>query len=341
MAFGFQSRQTHRMASPPPSPSRQAELLAERGNIGEAVALLERTATSGDGDAALLLARWRLSGALITRDLKASRHWFGLAAEAGKAEAAFAYLAFLGNGTGGERDWPASVRRLEELARTSEAARRQLETVSAMSLTAQGDPATVPDGEVLATAPYVARFADFLTSDECDYLTEAAAPLLQASVVVDPRSGQLMRNPVRTSDAAGFPLMLENPAIHAINRRLAAISATSPEQGEPLQVLRYAPGQEYKPHSDALPHGDNQRILTILVYLNDDYEGGETRFLATGLEIRGCKGDALLFRNADARGRPDPDAQHAGLPVTRGVKFVASRWIRERRLDLAGPRRAV
>ena len=102
-------------------------------------------------------------------------------------------------------------------------------------------------------------------------------------------------------------------------------------QGEPLQVLRYRPGQEYRPHFDAIANDDNQRVMTFLVYLNDDYEGGETEFLSTGLKVRGRKGDGLLFRNADISGAPDPSSQHAGLPVTAGEKYLASRWIRERR----------
>ena len=101
----------------------------------------------------------------------------------------------------------------------------------------------------------------------------------------------------------GFPLVFESPAIHALCRRLAAASETHVKQGEPLQVLRYRPGQEYRPHFDAIGDEDNQRVLTFLVYLNEDYEGGETEFIATGFKVKGKKGDGLLFRNADAVGR--------------------------------------
>jgi prolyl 4-hydroxylase len=95
-------------------------------------------------------------------------------------------------------------------------------------------------------------------------------------------------------------------------------------------VLSYAPGQEYRQHSDAIGGvaPNQQRVLTFLVYLNEDYEGGETAFPAAGIKVRGRTGDGLLFRNASAEGVPDPCAVHAGLPVTSGAKLIASRWIR-------------
>jgi prolyl 4-hydroxylase len=199
-----------------------------------------------------------------------------------------------------------------------------------MDLSPAGEPAAECRSEILCEAPEVRRFPALFTHAECVYLIETAKPMFQPSVVVDPRTGQQVPNPVRTSSAAGFPFTDENPAIHALNRRLAAASGTDVRSGEPLQVLRYAPGEQYHEHSDALPGvaPAQQRVLTFLVYLDEDYEGGETRFPVPGLTVRGRTGEGLLFRNASADGSPDGRAVHAGLPVTRGVKHLASRWIR-------------
>ena len=125
-------------------------------------------------------------------------------------------------------------------------------------------------------------------------------------------------------------LLLENPAVHALNRRLAAASGTHVTQGEPLQILRYRPGDQYREHVDTIPGRDNQRLFTALVYMNEDFEGGETRFTRAGLDVKGRTGDAIVFRSLRADGRPDPMSAHAGLPVTKGVKLLASRWINER-----------
>jgi prolyl 4-hydroxylase len=136
---------------------------------------------------------------------------------------------------------------------------------------------------------------------------------------------------MRTSDGSTIHWLIEDPAVHALNRRLAAASGSDAAQGEAIQILRYRPGQQYHPHFDFVRASDNQRTWTALVYLNHDYTGGETSFLRTGLKVKGRKGDAIVFRNAGADGGPDPMSEHAGLPVAGGVKYLASRWIRAKR----------
>jgi prolyl 4-hydroxylase len=96
-------------------------------------------------------------------------------------------------------------------------------------------------------------------------------------------------------------------------------------------VLRYAPGQQYRAHLDAVPGLTNQRVWTMLVALNEDFEGGATKFPEPGIAFRGRIGDALQFRNVGPDGRPDRSSLHAGAPVEIGVKLIASRWIREHR----------
>jgi prolyl 4-hydroxylase len=308
----------------------RAEALASGGNVAGAVDLLQRAERAGDAGAARQLAVWCLSGRWFRRDLAASRALFGRAAALGDDDAAAVHRAFLANGTGGDADWPGAIALLGDAARNDPAAADQLRLIAAMDLADDGGPRSTPAPLRLSDAAEVVHFPSFLTADECAYLMEAATPLLEPNVVVDPRSGQLVPHPIRTSSGAAFPLANENPAIHALNRRIAAASATDVRAGEPLQVLRYAPGEQYRPHMDALPGvaPAQQRALTFLVYLNEGYDGGETDFPRLGVRFKGRAGDALMFRNASADGRADERMIHAGLPVTRGVKHLASRWIR-------------
>jgi prolyl 4-hydroxylase len=287
-----------------------------------------------DGQELFDAAASRLRGDDGPRDLAGARELFRQAAGAGRVDAAVIYANFLAAGVGGPREWAAALRLLAGLAEVNPRSRRELALVEAMALTAEGDPLAVPVGERLSEAPAVTRFAGLFARTECAWLAEAAAPMLEPAVVIDPASGRQRPDPVRVCDSIGFTWPLENPAVHALNRRLAAASRTAPEQGEPLQVLRYRPGGEYKPHFDAIPGFANQRAMTFLVWLNEDFVGGETFFPTPGLKIRGRAGDGLLFRNAGADGRRDPAAGHAGLPVTRGEKLIASRWIRERPFEM-------
>ena len=309
----------------------QAYELADRQQAIEAVALLEEGGRAGNADCWVELAAWYLGGKIVPRDLAKSRSYFRLAGDDGHERARSIYISLLANGTGGPADWQTALRLLEDQSAGDADSARQLALISQMELDDVGQPRNIAPSERLSKAPEVLLFKALLNVDECQYLIDSATPSFQSSVIVDPASGQMRPHPVRTSDTAAFPWVDETPAIHAINQRLAAASGTPAENGEPLQILRYAPGQEYRPHHDALPHTDNQRILTMLVYLNDAYEGGETIFLKTGLKVKGAIGDALLFRNADQQGRPYPAAQHAGLPVRAGQKLIASRWIHEKR----------
>jgi prolyl 4-hydroxylase len=316
--------------------SAQASALLAAGRPLEAYGLLAGVRATGDPDALFALAGWRMAGQVVRRDLAAARNLYRRAAEAGHAEAAGISAALLANGTGGPPDWPGA---LELLGRfPSPEAETQRTLIGRMRLTPSGDPREVPAGTRLSESPHASAFRGLFSPAECDFLIAEARPWLEPSVVIDPQSGRALRNPVRTSDGMSFGLVLENPAIHALNRRIAAITGTEAKQGESLQVLRYRPGQEYKPHFDAVAGEPNQRILTVLVYLTDDYEGGETVFLRTGLRFKGKSGDALVFRNALADGRADEMSQHAGLPVTRGEKLIASRWIRARPFAFPPPR---
>jgi len=108
--------------------------------------------------------------------------------------------------------------------------------------------------------------------------------------------------------------------------------------GEPLILLRYAPGQEYRPHRDYLPPskviavddgGSGQRVATVIAYLNEVEAGGLTQFPLLDLEVSPIPGSLLAFRNLDQVGQPEPRSLHAGLPVTAGMKWICTLWLRE------------
>ena len=296
----------------------QAQRLARSGRRSDAVALVERAADKGDGEALFALANWRLYGLFVRRDADAALDLLGRAAETGHAEAG-RLLAGLVDGPDGARAILAKFPR-------DAVARRQLALLDAA-------PGALPPRDPLCEDPPVALVRGLFSPDECDYLVERAEPVLRPSVIVDPATGRPKPDPVRTSDGMNFGPGQQDAVVAALAARMAAAAGTSTDCGEPLHILRYRPGQEYKPHSDALPGTENQRSWTAIVYLNDGYAGGETVFPELALSAKGEPGDCLVFRNVRADGSGDPRARHAGTPVTDGVKWLASRWIRERPFD--------
>ncbi len=314
------------MVSLPP-PLQQAIALSNAGRNAEAAALVTRLAMTGDPQALFMLAQMQWGGGIVAQDPVAARLNFERAAAAGFPPARIIATNLLASGIAGRRDWAPACARLAAEAAIDPRRAVQANLLSKMALTPAGDPVSVAASERLSDSPDVRRISALLTSAECAYLVDLASRSFAPAQVRNPAGGQ-MRDPIRNSDEATLHWMIEDPVVHAINRRIALASATTADAGEAMQILRYKPGQQYRPHFDYNPTLTNQRVLTALVYLNHDYKGGETRFVKSGPKVKGRKGDLLLFRNTLDDGGLDPMSEHAGMPVVSGVKYLASRWIR-------------
>jgi prolyl 4-hydroxylase len=195
------------------------------------------------------------------------------------------------------------------------------------------------------TSPVVALLERVLSDTECAQLIEMARPRLQRSTVLDPASGKHAAVERRSSDGMFFRLR-ENPLIETLDERLAAIMNTPAEHGEGLQVLHYRPGGQYPPHFDFLTPSNRasaesiarsgQRVSTLIVYLNDVLEGGETIFPEAGLSVLPRRGLGLYFEYTNSRMQVDPRSAHGGAPVIQGEKWIVTKWMRSRRFVPAG-----
>lgn len=306
------------------------ERLLSEGRSVDAIRLTRAAAHRGNPDALFTLARWHLIGNPVDRDLKEARKLLRQAVEIGHVDAALMETALTANGSGGTPDWPTAVKLLEIAAKNDPLAASQLAQLREMQVDETGMPNPMPSGTIISDRPRITRFSGLFSARECAAIAQSVSDILQPAVVIDPITGKIRSHPVRTSDGAVVGPTRENLVLRAINQRIAAASQTHIQQGEPLSVLRYRVGQEYRPHIDALPGTENQRIATAILYLNDGYEGGETLFLTNAVKIRPRAGDMILFSNVTPSGAADPDMRHAGLPILRGTKWIATRWIRER-----------
>lgn len=313
----------------------KALVLAKAGRASDAVALLVAAGGAGDVDALMQLAVWYLIGDNVDRDLPRARDLLRRAVTIGHVDGALMEIALTANGNGNAapRDFAEAKRLLTVAAANDPVAANQLELLGRMALGKAGAPLGIADPEVLSETPQILRYAQFLTPDECAHVASVASDLLEPARVIDPRTGRWIPHPIRTSDGGAIGPAREDLVINALNMRIARVSGTRAEQGESLTVLRYAPGQQYRPHLDTIDGASNQRIKTVLIYLNHGYTGGETSFPLLPLTIRPGGGDAIVFTNVDGAGYPDPLTRHAGLPVTAGVKWMATRWIREQAVD--------
>ena len=197
----------------------------------------------------------------------------------------------------------------------------------------------VPEGRILSSAPCIAAVKGYLSDPMCDWLIRLGQPHLRRADVYDDHDG-LRHDTARDNDSAVLDMELADTVVGFVRSRIAALAGVPIAALEPTQVLRYEVGQQFGVHVDFLDvskpgqardvaeHG--QRGMTVLVYLSEDYEGGETAFPDLGLSFKGRKGDALMFWNLKESGEPDWRTRHIGTGPTRGVKWLLSQWIRSR-----------
>ncbi|HEX8839407.1 MAG TPA: 2OG-Fe(II) oxygenase [Sphingomicrobium sp.] len=310
------------------SPAQQAMQLATTGRPADGLLVLKKAQEEEVAEAFLLEGLWLLEGRFVPRDLLAARTPLGRAADLGHVGAARTLAGLMASGVGAPSDWEGAVAMLKRWSDRDPIAAKQLHLIGRMSIDGQGWPTGEFVSRDLCADPLVQRVNALFTPQECAFLIELADPRMRRATIFHDAEQRFVEDPIRRSDKAAFPIVSEWPFVRAINMRIAAATGTAVDCGEPLQVLRYGETQEYRPHFDAIAGMANPRVLTALVWLNDDYSGGETRFDELGISERGTAGDLLVFANTLADGSPDPRTRHSGAPVTVGVKYLASRWIR-------------
>jgi hypothetical protein len=326
------------------------------GRHDDATNALARATQAGDLDAMTELGKRLIigdKGPLLPKD--GATLLFD-AFKRGNAEAALKLATLTALGAHVEQSWPGALALLVFAAQHgSESARGQLRALSGsapdleageqqwMRLAQRVDPLywmTAPPGETLCADPLVRVHRDFVPDSACEWLIERARPNLKRALIYDPVGGKDIADHMRTNSAAGFDLMHADVVQAAVQCRMSAAVGIPVQQMEGPTVLHYAVGEQITNHYDFVnPRIPNyaaeiaqrgQRIVTFLVYLNDDYEGGETDFPSLGLRYHGAKGHGLFFTNALPDGQADLRMVHAGLPPKDNEKWLMSQFFRNR-----------
>ena len=226
-----------------------------------------------------------------------------------------------------------------------------------------GEPIVSCHGRVLKVRqisrhPRVAVISNFLTREEAADIVAAAAPELHPSLVVrrrperDVRRDDSRQPPIDAAPAAvpgersegrtswNCRVSSTHAAVRGAIQRASYLCGLLPSHVEPAQVVRYLPGQLYRPHHDYFdPAGANfaaktasggQRAVTVLAYLVQPESGGKTSFPKLSLGFDPKVGDALCWWNVNDAGKEDPATLHAGEPVLQGEKWALNLWFREK-----------
>jgi len=285
-------------------------------SVSQGAGLLRDAMHRGDGEAAAVLAAMAALGMWESRNLGTALVLLEMAAL---------------------RGWEPAQRQLRLLARAQDddwrAMRRRVD-VAALR--------TAPPGRNLCDAPRVRLIEGFATPAECDWMIERGRGEL-ANPGMSLGSRKLEGADARArSEAYLLPRALDVVSAVLFQRLASAIGV---DQGffEFATIQHFKTGRTFGPRADffdpdvpdeaAEIAGRGQCIATVLLYLNDDYEGAETVFSGAGFNFKGRKGDALWFVNVDRDGAPERLAQYRSPPVASGQKWVLSQWVRSRPLN--------
>ncbi len=233
-------------------------------------------AEAGDADAQYKASELVLRGQAGPVDLAAAHRWMERAAAKGQTEARRAFAYYTAAGLGCRADPDAARAQLEAIAPSDRFVAVQLAFLAHVR---GPDRLANAERRLLSADPHVEVVAGLFSAAECRYLQLLADPWLEPAMIYT-TTGEGTRDPHRDSDNMVVTPMTEDLVVQSVNTTIAAASETDPRWGEPLHILRYRPGQQYRPHHDAHAFAPvaQRRLATALLYLNDAYEGGEPIF---------------------------------------------------------------
>ena len=121
-----------------------------------------------------------------------------------------------------------------------------------------------------------------------------------------------------------------NPLIYKLSLLSNVITNYPIKNMEQLQYVHYDTSGYFNEHYDPDTYNNNttkDRIFTIIFYLNNVEDGGETYFKNINTYIKPQKGDCIIFKNLLSNGQLLMKSLHQGISVKKGNKIICNKWI--------------
>lgn len=336
-----------------------AALLAARehdaaGRHDDAINVLAAATRAGDLQAMSELGHRLLVGDRAPRLVPHALSFITEAARGGEGRALARVAALTAAGAHMPQDWPNSLRLLGDAAAAGdEPARGQLRCLQPTTHS-QVDDAQV-DWQALAECvrldewlcpasseslhANVYRVSNLAPAPVCAWLIARAQGRLGPATVYDAVVRRDMVHEMRTNTLSNFDYATLDVVQFLVQARMSHSCGYRMQHFEAPMVLHYDVGQQITPHFDFIDvnapdyeqqiREQGQRVITFLLYLNDDYAGGETTFPELGIVNRGVRGDGFYFINSHDDRSPDRNMLHTGSPPTAGEKWIVSQFIRD------------
>jgi prolyl 4-hydroxylase len=175
----------------------------------------------------------------------------------------------------------------------------------------------------------------FLSAEECRELISLSELYLRPSTVLGPDPDRIFRS----SDSSSLDCA-KHPLVSDIDTRLSNLLGIDERFGEGMEAQRYTEGQQFRPHHDFFheteaywPHQNRvggQRTWTAMICLGAPEAGGCTMFPQAGVRMKPREGNLLAWCNLNPDGAVNPMSLHCGEPVEKGMKYIITKWYRER-----------
>lgn len=305
----------------------RAPLLAAEG-----VRFLQDAARQGGGEAAARIAALTALGLYCRQSWEDALRWLVASAE---------------------RGWTSAQLQLLALTDSDPATRGQIQpghwaqVAGGIDFARWQSPAQTRD---LSADPLVRALDSFISPAVCDWMIDRSRGVLTRALVYDAVNRRDVVGETRTNSVANFNLAQIELLDVLLQARMSGACGVPMAHMEAPAVLHYEPGEEAVEHYDFVNPKtpdyaqeiarNGQRVVTFLIYLNEDYEGGETSFPDLGFSHKGRRGAGLFFVNASSDLQPDLRMLHAGRPPTQGVKWIISQFIRSRATLVPVPARS-